>query len=682
MKNNIYYIVIGIVSMLIMASCQKDVMENSSNGEGGFSLALNVDDSETVATRAMSEEEVIESAKVKIYKPNFQGLIREYTYEDMPNIIYLPSGEGYRVDVIAGEAAKPSPSKATFEQKSYKGSAEFNIEANATTENVAVEAKICNAITNATFDPTIAENFAEGYTLTFSLTKDETDTNKTLVYTADKSEKDGYFIVDNPITEAKVYWIFNGNLNDGTRFSAKGTIEPVNGETVKSLEGARMTMNFKYVVKDGTLVFDLKVDTATENLNDIILWNPSSTGISPSESHEIWATFATVHADVDTGTYDADKVYFEYRTKVGSNTWTRIQASKPTEDGSSYSALIKGLTPNTEYEYQLVLKTKDTETTNDAGETVTVEGEEIVIGDGDDDGSADVPTTLTTGKNQQAPNASFEDGYKHSDGFYIFNPENGYSFSTYSPNNEPGKLHTWWGTGNQTAVGVTVNVSTRSDDIPHSENGNKKSARLESEWKMVKFAAGNLYSGYFYDLHQTTHGIVHFGRKKAADGDDFISRPTGVSFYVKYKGKKVNRDAEDGPLTTTDFDRGQIKFAIGTWGKKKYGGSDESPLAVDTYNKNTFWNIASLDETIAYCEKIFVGNGEDTGWQKVTLKFDYNSNGKGKTPKNPTHIIISAASSMYGDYFEGAEGSTMYLDDIQLLYDHPDDIQAGVETVQ
>ena len=92
--------------------------------------------------------------------------------------------------------------------------------------------------------------------------------------------------------------------------------------------------------------------------------------------------------------------------------------------------------------------------------------------------------------------------------------------------------------------------------------------------------------------------------------------------------------------------------------------------------------VDGLDETIAYCDKIFTGDGNDTGWQKVTLKFDYNSNGKRNNPKTPTHIIISAASSMYGDYFEGADGSTMYLDDIKLLYDHPDDIQAGVVAVQ
>ena len=52
-------------------------------------------------------------------------------------------------------------------------------------------------------------------------------------------------------------------------------------------------------------------------------------------------------------------------------------------------------------------------------------------------------------------------------------------------------------------------------------------------------------------------------------------------------------------------------------------------------------------------------------WVKVTLKFDYKD-----LNKTPTHIIISAASSRCGDYFTGGVGSTMYLDDIQLLYDY------------
>ena len=674
------YLTIGIVSMLIVTSCQKDVLENPSLGEGGFSLALNVDDSETVATRAaMTPAEAVANADVKIYKPNTQGLIRQYTYSEMPNVVYLPKGNGYRIDVVAGEATSASPRKANFEQKSYKGSTEFDVVANNITNSVNLTAKICNAITNATFDPTIAENFEDGYTLTFSLTKDETNPDKTLVYTSNKSGMDGYFIIDNLLLETNIYWAFNGNLkSDGSAFTADGFIsastDSDDADNVNDLAGARQKMTFKYVVKDGKLTFELDVDMSTEDVDNILAWSPTSTGISTSKPYEIWATFATVHADVDTDTYDADEVYFQYRKKTASNSeeWVRIKATKPANEGDQYSAEIKGLTANTEYEYQLILCTKDTETINDAGETVTVEGEEIVIGDGDGDGNADEPTTLTTGNNQQVPNASFEDAHTGSsgmdDGVTLFYPQGG------TP---------WWGSGNQKVSIATAHVTKQSTTVPHSKNNNKYSVILKSEVVSgVKFAAGNIYSGYFYDLDiATQNGIVHFGRTTAADGKEFTSRPTGVSFYVRYQGNKVDND-KNGPLTSSNYDKGQIKFAIGTWGKSKYGGSNESPVAVNTANTSTFWDIASLDETTAYCDKIFEGNGSDTGWLKVTLKFDYNSNGKGKNPTNPTHIIISAASSMYGDYFEGASGSTMYLDDIQLLYDHPDDIQEGTVAVQ
>jgi hypothetical protein len=244
----------------------------------------------------------------------------------------------------------------------------------------------------------------------------------------------------------------------------------------------------------------------------------------------------------------------------------------------------------------------------------------------------------------------------------------------------------WWGSGNQKVSIATAHVTKQSGNVPYTANNNKYSVELKSEVVSgVKFAAGNIYSGYFSSLDMSTQdGIVHFGRTTAADGAEFTSRPTGVSFYVRYQGEATGKyKGDDGHFNDSKgFDKGQIKFAIGTWGAKQYGGSDESPVSVNTANESTFWDIASLDETIAYCDKIFIGDGNDTGWQKVTLKFDYNSNGQGNNPKTPTHIIISAASSMYGDYFEGADGSTMYLDDIKLLYDHPDDIQAGVVAVQ
>lgn len=639
-----------LLTAISVTSCQKDTLDNIIKEQGGFSLALTMTDNESVATRvAMTNKEAIDNANVKIYKPVFGGLIREYTYSSMPGVVYLPTGNGYRVDVSAGEIVSSSPRKANFEQKSYKGSAEFNVVANQVTDNVNVVAKICNAITNATFDATIAENFEEGYTLTYALSKEETDPNKTLVYTADKSGKDGYFIIDEILLETKIYWTFQGTLkSDGTPFTAQGVIsastDSDDADTIADLVGARQKMTFKYVVKDGILKFEIEVDTKTEDIEDNIAWAPTSTGVSPSKSYEIWATYATIHADVDTDTYNAEKVYFQYRKKTEGDTeqWSELVLATRNDTSGAYDALIKGLNPSTTYEYQLVVY--------DAKDT-------------DAETEIDGIFEFTTGKDQQVPNASFED-------YHMAGSSSGlaeqYPRFFYAEANIESHRTQWWDSGNEASADYGFVICGTSTDAKDGQTA----AKLQSAYAIAKFAAGNLFSGDFAGL-DGLNGMVDFGRY-------FSCRPTGVKFYIRYKGGIVDYNSQGGPLATdkNTTDIGQIKIALGTWSNKVYGGATaECPVRVNTSKKETFWNIEALPETIAYTEHICT-NVEDSGWLEVTLKLDYKNN------KFPTHIIISAASSMYGDYFNGCSSSTMYLDDIKLLYDHPDDIQAGVVAVQ
>ena len=40
------------------------------------------------------------------------------------------------------------------------------------------------------------------------------------------------------------------------------------------------------------------------------------------------------------------------------------------------------------------------------------------------------------------------------------------------------------------------------------------------------------------------------------------------------------------------------------------------------------------------------------------------------TTRKPTYILIVASSSKYGDYFTGGEGSTLYLDELELSFDY------------
>lgn len=49
----------------------------------------------------------------------------------------------------------------------------------------------------------------------------------------------------------------------------------------------------------------------------------------------------------------------------------------------------------------------------------------------------------------------------------------------------------------------------------------------------------------------------------------------------------------------------------------------------------------------------------------IEIPFEYKDIAK---TKRPTHIVIVASASKFGDYFCGSSKSVMYLDDFELVY--------------
>ena len=86
-------------------------------------------------------------------------------------------------------------------------------------------------------------------------------------------------------------------------------------------KGKVYVLTLKYTIKDGLAELELLVDYDTDEIDDTIVFEPVSTGLSASAPYEIWAGHATVHADVDEGEYsDPSKIGFAYSTD-GVN-WT------------------------------------------------------------------------------------------------------------------------------------------------------------------------------------------------------------------------------------------------------------------------------------------------------------------------------------------------------------------------
>lgn len=616
MKKILTFIILGLG--FAAASCTKaDVSE--SKGEGMLSVDMSIA-SQTRA--AVGEDELLNTAVVNIYKADFSGLVRSYTYSDIPSPMYL-AADKYRVDVLAGEAVATTPEGASWDSKSYKGSQAFEIVAGQVT-TVQVVANVNNAVTKASFDPTVAENFNEGYTLTMTLSDEAAST---LVYDASKSGAEGYYIVAG-LFEPSLTWTFTGTLaKDGSSFTKTGVIENVE-------PGKLYNMNLKYTIKDGELMFSLSVDRSTEIVDDTIIFEPVSTGLAPSSVYEIWATRATIHADVDASEGEGKTIKFAYSTDEGS-TWTYVDAVNDSE--GTYKAELTGLAPQTKYTYALCI-------------------DDVQIGE---------PMTFTTEAAPNFPNASFE---------YVSKVTGNNYYKFYDPNCgvEEG-MTMFWGSGNgegPDGVNGSANMNIVITDVDTSTKIDGNQSVVAQTSSMVgMLAAGNLFAGQFVGLVGTSGGIVNFGRP-------WTSRPTAMRIWCKYETGLINiLNNNNLGVTKNDYDRAQIKVAIGTWDYKKYGGSKESPVQINTTDESTFVDYYTDPSTIAngdviiYKEGYSINKGElitadTTGWIEYVIPLEYHN-----LNAYPTHIVVSCAASQFGDYFTGYDKTKLWIDAVELIYE-------------
>lgn len=599
---------------LAAASCTKSQM-NESKGEGALSMQMRI----SQQTKAMTQDELLASASVKIYKADFSGLVRSYTYSTMPSPFYL-AADTYRVDVEAGESVSANPSLASWENKSYKGSKEFTITAGNVT-NVEVVASVNNAITKITFDQTVADNFNAGYSLTIGL-----DESAKLVYDASKSGAEGYFIVAG-LDEPSFTWTFSGVLaKDGSAFTKSGVVENI-------LPGKMYKMTPMYTIKDGDLVFSLLVDYTTDIVDDTIIFEPVSTGLALTPAYEIWAARATVYADVDAVENAGKTVKFAYSSN-GSE-WSYADGVNHAE--GAWKAELRGLTPSTEYTYNLVL-------------------DDEVVGE---------PLTFTTEAAPAIPNGSFE--YAS-----LVAGESYYKF--YDPSCGVAEGQTmFWGSGNgegsegvngSASMGITITYIDTADKV----HGNQ-SVKAQTSSMVGMLAAGNIFTGQFMGLVGTSGGIVNFGRP-------WTSRPSALKLYCKYNTDLINIVNNNNlGVSKSDYDRAQVKIAIGTWPYKTYGGTKESPVQVNTTDESTFVDFFTDNNTIANGELIIYNDGYSINkgakvskttseWVEYTIPLDYR-----KLSTYPTHIVVSCAASQFGDYFTGYDQSALWIDAVELIYE-------------
>ena len=321
---------------------------------------------------------------------------------------------------------------------------------------------------------------------------------------------------------------------------------------------------------------------------------------------DVTFTSAKISATLADGTATFGRLGFEYH-KAGE-AWTFVEGVR---EGTLLTAELTGLADGTTYEYRVVA---------------------------DDFTSKEL--TFSTEAYPQLPNAGFE------------------YWSTAGDKNHAVPFGAgqskFWDSGNQGSMTMSINVTTADATIKHSGN---YSAKLESAYPSLigigKCAAGNIFVGEYLKT-AGTDGELGWGRP-------WTAKPKALKGYVKYKPVLINKVGKNAPAEYVkgEMDRGIIYIALLNGELKEYNGTKVWPVIIKTKTQELFDKNAS--NVIAYGEKVFT---ETEGEGMIEFEIPLTD----MNPGTVSYLMITASASKGGDYFSGGVGSTMWLDDLELVY--------------
>lgn len=713
------YLIILCLFLIGFVSCKKDA--GFLDSEGSLSLSVGVSDKVETVSRSLAAEEqtaLEQNCKIRIYKG--ETLVQKYQgLEKLPGKISLVSGD-YSVRVTAGDSVA-----ASFEKRFFEGTKDFTI-TKGETSTVEVNCGIANTVVAIVWDESLKEAFKDDCQVTITSSTGE------LVYSSADPDAKGYFSLpeDNRKLTCKFSatkldggeYVRSSELTDlnpATLYNltySYTSVEqgPTGGaalqiqidETPLQEEEHVITLKQRPVItcKDADEIpYDLEqpmyleigaqkdfyVQVATSSkLQTLMIQNEkfqewgfynqfnmlqlgdeeqklNTFGITVTDkksdaikgdfwtiqfSKELIAKMTASEGSISTtieATDENGKSRQVVWTIVASNATIvtdeiipyEVWTSKATLHGTvrtaltstpkfryhekntadwvtvdatltdnSFSKEITGLKPGTTYEYQ------------------AMDGEQ----------ASSVTCEFTTEEAAQLPNSSFE-SWSGDSPKYIFGSGE----------------EMFWDSGNQGASTMGGNITLPDGTYKHSGN---YSAKLKSKIIVTQFAAGNIFIGKYLKTEMsgfTGNGVLGFGRP-------FASRPKALHGYIRYESGVVDKGGDK--IESGVNDKGIIYIALTSGDGESYDDGSTWSCIVRTKSQKYFDKNAT--NIVAYGEQIWDSNTDGDGMIEFTIPLDYR-----KLDEVPNRIVLVAAASQFGDYFQGSSGSTMRLDDIELIYE-------------
>lgn len=255
-----------------------------------------------------------------------------------------------------------------------------------------------------------------------------------------------------------------------------------------------------------------------------------------------------------------------------------------------------------------------------------------------EDGSVSVykVSVLRGGSQPQLDNSSFENWYTET-----------VVFSTVE---QPGidKASTIWGTANR---GLALGGASGNTSKQERDNSNYVKMESVAAPAIVRIAAATIFIGKFTDDFPS----INDPRSNITLGTPFSARPLSFSFSYTYQPGPDNADANGSPLSYGD--QCDIYLFL------------ENREGAEVKRVGTAWFRSGTTVSAWSRENVPIKYGPldaSDPW------FDYAQPVQGEVwgdgSETVTHITILATSSFEGDFFKGAIGSVLELDDIELVY--------------
>lgn len=223
-----------------------------------------------------------------------------------------------------------------------------------------------------------------------------------------------------------------------------------------------------------------------------------------------------------------------------------------------------------------------------------------------------------------------------------------FNFDSWSDNGHSANAEgtSFWDSGNEGAS--TLNKYPTSQETGYVKAGSavKMVSQFVGLGSLGKFAGGNIYSGAYVETHGMSGASIDFGRP-------YTSRPSKLHGWYSYAPVVIDYAEGIHGDKKGELDVGKIYVALMSSGPFRVNNSTDPKTLFDP----------SADNVIAYGE-LNLDQSTGSEYKEFTIELDYRYE-----DVRPTYVLVVATASAYADYFTGGNGSTLYIDEFEFIFE-------------